>query len=198
MVGSSLRISVSRCILAKWGLKVWEYSIPINPCCSFKVHPRKMRIESPKSCHIDRTYHAFQGASSQNEDWKIEWIHFLLEAYECFKVHPRKMRIESFMATKYTSSRPSFQGASSQNEDWKGLYFSSNISRAFVSRCILAKWGLKVYLYSDGQGGYYSFKVHPRKMRIESLLYVLSGLFWSLFQGASSQNEDWKQDVSIS
>ncbi len=113
------RMTVSRCILAKWGLKeVYTFS---------------------KAARIV----LFQGASSQNEDWKLllsELNYFLIKVSRCILA---KWGLK-VVAHRQPGTEP------------------------VVSRCILAKWGLKVYLRVGEQ----------RKE--------------AMFQGASSQNEDWK------
>ncbi len=64
----------------------------ISSTTSFKVHPRKMRIESEYQYRV-----AMTGAG--------------------FKVHPRKMRIERRIDIHEFRDIVWFQGASSQNED---------------------------------------------------------------------------------
>ncbi len=152
-----------------------------------------MRIERHSGYPTnDQQYHKFQGASSQNEDWK--WI-----PISCCNDWSR------------------FQGASSQNEDWKAHRHPRISWYRLVSRCILAKWGLKAFSHAHTVTqrevsrcilAKWGLKVYKQTMF--HLLFVVSrcilakwGLKVSLananaavvfptFQGASSQNEDWK------
>ncbi len=135
---------VSRCILAKWGLK-----------------------DLLRKSGAARLY-LFQDASSQNEDWKFFFQAALLRHRLSFKMHPRKMRIERVM-----------------------MLAPHNLVMP-VSRCILAKWGLKAFpIYFIKSSGV-SFKMHPRKMRIERKSWMPEHIAATWFQDASSQNEDWK------
>ncbi len=135
----------------------------------------------------------------------------------CFKVHPRKMRIESICRISLDARRTRFKvhPRKMRIESWQHLddaYGSDG-----VSRCILAKWGLKVVTRLRYSKSFLSFKVHPRKMRIERSRpfyirfldrvsrcilakwglkvseYAFKNCLGGKFQGASSQNEDWKE-----
>ncbi len=136
---------------------------------SFKVHPRKMRIESALRLARRIRMNMFQGASSQNEDWKAALLASWETSRSCFKVHPRKMRIESNRSNCRIYRPTMFQGASSQNEDWKDVAIVVGAAIPRVSRCILAKWGLKAQTWLRLFKSARCFKVHPRKMRIESI-----------------------------
>ncbi len=109
---------VSRSVLVKWGLKVFHGPLLQGLWHRFKKRPRKMRIESglPRPRGVE-------GSG--------------------FKKRPRKMRIESQM----------------------GLIKNYLIN---VSRSVLVKWGLKDRPAGPRIGGDVCFKKRPRKMRIES------------------------------
>ncbi len=206
---------VSRCILAKWGLKDNLRHAKHGDVLGFKMHPRKMRIERQTGRQNEMLEMPFQDASSQNEDWKrpdlLQQIRHQfvsrcilakwgLKVWRCFgrncwfvvsrcilakwglkewsphrgerkpnrfKMHPRKMRIERISSGTYLPLQQ-------------------------VSRCILAKWGLKELYSAVASCSEICFKMHPRKMRIERLICGLLQSVGLQFQDASSQNEDWK------
>ncbi len=161
---------VSRCILAKWGLKGISDRCLVFPHIVSRCILAKWGLKGKNREEIIQ-YLLFQDASSQNEDWKFAFFADSLSLstvsrcilakwglkdtfYICinkvinsFKMHPRKMRIESS-----TGRIPP-------------------TSKYVVSRCILAKWGLKessiIFIYNN----FHCFKMHPRKMRIESQVH---------------------------
>ncbi len=152
-----------------------------------------MRIESTTPLPVTFTQTLFQGASSQNEDWKIVILWDSGQTCGCFKVHPRKMRIERSYWFPSLYVVLSFKVHPRKMRIESGTFASPWRNIQKVSRCILAKWGLKAF-----RKVYIHFRRHKfqgASSQNEDWKCPLScpdSFCSDLFQGASSQNEDWK------